>query len=211
MSDTTRPPADKPEGDKAIGGISEGARKLPAWIDFGPLLLFFAAFMYWKRDNPDDAMIWAAGVLAVAAAVALIYAWFKYKHTSPILIFSTIVIGAFALAAFLFDVKRFIYMKPTVMNVIFGLAVMGGVFFKKNVIKMMMGSAFELPDAKWNTFAIRWGLFFFAMAILNEIIWRNFSETFWASFKVFGFLPLTFLFTATQIPFLTKHGTMKEP
>jgi intracellular septation protein len=156
-------------------------------------------------------MIWAAGVLAVAATLALIYAWVKYKHTSPILIFSTVVIGAFALAAFLFDDKRFIYMKPTVMNVIFGLAVIGGVFFKKNVIKLMMGSAFELPDAKWNVFAIRWGLFFFAMAILNEIIWRNFSETFWASFKVFGFLPLTVLFTASQIPFLTKHGKLKEP
>ena len=189
---------------------SAPAKKLPFWIDFGPLLLFFGAFMYWKRDNPDDAMIWAAGVLAVAAAVALIYAWFKYKHTSPLLIFSTVVIGAFALAAFLFDDKRFIYMKPTVMNIIFGGAVIGGVVFNKNVIKMMMGSAFELPDPKWNLLAIRWGVFFFAMALLNEVIWRNFSETFWASFKVFGFLPLTVLFTASQIPFLTKHGRMRD-
>lgn len=190
--------------------MPKAAKKLPFWIDFGPLLLFFVSFMYLKRENPDEAMIWAAGVLAVAAAVALIYAWFKYKHTSPVLIFSTVVIGGFALAAFLFDDKRFIFMKPTVMNTIFGVAVIGGVVFKKNVIKMMMGSAFELPDPKWNVFAIRWGLFFFAMAILNEVIWRNFSETFWASFKVFGFLPLTVLFTATQIPFLTKHGTMRE-
>lgn len=189
---------------------SPSSKKLPAWIDFGPLLLFFASFMYWKRDNPDDAMIWAAGVLAVAAAIALIYAWFKYKHTSPILIFSTVVIGAFALAAFLFDDKRFIFMKPTVMNTVFGLAVIGGVYFKKNVIKMMMGGAFDLPNDKWNIFAIRWGLFFFAMAVLNEIIWRTQTETFWASFKVFGFLPLTVLFTASQIPFLTKHGHMKE-
>lgn len=189
---------------------SPSPKKLPAWIDFGPLLLFFASFMYWKRGNPDDAMIWAAGVLAVAAAAALIYAWFKYKHTSPILIFSTVVIGAFALAAFLFDDKRFIFMKPTVMNTVFGLAVIGGVYFKKNVIKMMMGGAFDLPDDKWSIFAIRWGLFFFAMAILNEIIWRTQTETFWASFKVFGFLPLTILFTASQLPFLTKHGKMKE-
>lgn len=200
MTEETLPPEAKLEGQK----------KLPFWIDFGPLLLFFATFMYWKRDNPDDAMIWAAGVLAAAAAIALIYAWIKYKHTSPILIFSTIVIGAFALAAFLFDDKRFIYMKPTVMNAIFGAAVFGGIFFKKNVIKLLMGSAFELAEDKWNVFAIRWGLFFFAMAILNELIWRNFSETFWASFKVFGFLPLTILFTATQIPFLTKYGKIRE-
>lgn len=200
MTEETLPPEAKLEGQK----------KLPFWIDFGPLLLFFASFMYWKRDNPEDAMIWAAGVLAVAAAIALIYAWIRYKHTSPILIFSTIVIGAFALAAFLFDDKRFIYMKPTVMNAIFGLAVFGGIIFRKNVIKLLMGSAFDLPDDKWKVFAIRWGLFFFAMAVLNEIIWRNFSETFWASFKVFGFLPLTILFTATQIPFLTKYGKIRE-
>lgn len=185
-------------------------KKLPFWIDFGPLLIFFAAFHYLKRDNPDDALIWAAGVLAIAAVIALIYAWVKYKHTSPILIFSTIVIGGFALAAFIFDDKRFVFMKPTVMNAIFGAAVLGGVIFKKNVIKMFMGSAFELPDDKWNVLAIRWALFFFAMAILNELIWRNLSENFWANFKVFGFLPLTILFTATQIPFLTKFGKMRE-
>ena len=185
------------------------AKKLPVWIDFGPLLIFFLSYQYFKRSNPDDATIWAAGVLAVAAALALLYAWFKYKHTSPILIFSTFVIGGFALAAFIFDDKRFVFMKPTIMNAIFGLAVIGGVVFKKNVIKMMMGSAFELPDDKWNIFAIRWGFFFFAMAILNEFIWRTQSEDFWIGFKAFGFLPLTILFTASQLPFLTKHGKMK--
>lgn len=200
MTKETTPPAN----------TAEGTKKLPFWIDFGPLLIFFVSFMYWKRDNPDDALIWAAGVLAVAAVAALIYAWLKYKHTSPILIFSTVAIGGFALAAFLFDDKRFIFMKPTVMNAFFGTAVIGGVFLKKNVIKMMMGSAFELPDAKWNVFAIRWGLFFFAMAALNEVIWRTQTETFWTGFKVFGFLPLTILFTASQIPFLTKHGKMRE-
>ena len=129
MNYNTTPSAHQPEGQ------TQGTKKLPFWIDFGPLLLFFAAFMYWKRDNPDDAIIWAAGVLAVAAAVALIYAWFKYKHTSPILIFSTVVIGAFALAAFLFDDKRFIFMKPTVMNVIFGLAVLGAYFSRKTSLR----------------------------------------------------------------------------
>ncbi len=184
-------------------------KKPSFWLDFGPLLVFFASFQYFKRSNPDDAMIWAAGILAVSAALALAWSWIKHRHTSPVLIFSTLVIGGFALAAFVFDDKRFVLMKPTVMNTIFGLAVIGGVFFKKNVIKMMMGSAFELPDPKWNTLAIRWGLFFFAMAVLNELIWRNFSEDFWIKFKVFGFMPLTILFTASQLPFMTKYGKMK--
>lgn len=190
-------------------GAAPAAKKLPFWVEFGPLLIFFGSFLYLKRDNPDDAMIWAAGILTIAAALALIFAWFKYKHTSPLLIFSTGVIGAFALAAFVFDDKRFIFMKPTVMNILFGAAVIGGVLLKKNVIKMMMGGAIELPDAKWNVFAMRWGVFFFAMAILNEIIWRTQTETFWIGFKTFGFLPITILFTASQIPFLTKHGEMK--
>lgn len=186
--------------------VPTAAKKTSFWLDFGPLLVFFGAFHYLKRDYPDDALIWAAGILAVAATIALAWSWFRHKHTSPVLIFSTIVIGGFALAAFIFDDKRFVFMKPTVMNVIFGLAILGGVIFKKNVIKLLMGSAFELPDDKWNILAIRWAIFFFAMAALNEVIWRTFSEEFWANFKVFGFFPLTILFTLTQVPFLTKHA-----
>ena len=186
------------------------AKKNSFWLDFGPLLIFFASFHYLKREHPDDAMIYAAGILAVAATLALIYAWVRHRHTSPILIFSTVVIGLFALAAFIFDDPRFIYMKPTVMNIIFGLAVLGGVIFKKNVIKMLMGSAFELPDDKWNVLAIRWGIFFFVLAAINEVIWRNFSEEFWIGFKTFGFLPITLIFTLSQVPFLTKYGKMRE-
>jgi len=99
-------------------------------------------------------------------------------------------------------------MKPTLINALFGIAVIGGIFVKKNVIKMMMGSAFEMPDKRWNDLAIRWGLFFFAMAALNEFIWRTYSEDFWAIFKVFGFLPLTLVFTLTQLPFIQKHGKL---
>ena len=105
--------------------------------------------------------------------------------------------------------KIIFYMKPTIVNILFGAAVIGGVFLKKNVIKMMMGEAIELPDAKWDTLAIRWGVFFFAMAALNECIWRTQTEEFWATFKVFGFLPLTFVFTLTQLPFIQKHGNLR--
>lgn len=184
--------------------------KSKMWLDFGPLLVFFAAFHYFKRDNPDEAIIWAAGILAIAATLVLAWSWIKHRQTSPILIFSTIVIGAFALLALLFDDKRIIFMKPTFMNTLFGVALLGGIALKKNFMKIMMGSAFEMTDRHWNTQAIRWAVFFFALAILNEFIWRNFSESFWTGFKVFGFFPLTILFTASQIPFLTKHAKMKE-
>ncbi len=180
-----------------------------ALLEYGPLIAFFVAFQYFKRSNPDDAMVWAAGVLAVLATIALIYGWLKYKYLSPLLILTTSVVVFFAGLTFLTGDKKFLFMKPTIVNTFFGVGVIGGIFFKKNVIKMMMGDAIELPDIKWNTLAIRWGLFFFAMAIMNEIVWRNYSENFWVNYKVFGGMSLTLLFTLTQIPFIMKHGSMK--
>lgn len=179
------------------------------WLDFGPLLVFFAAFQYFKRSQPDQAMLWAAGIFAVVAVIALIIGWVKYQHISKMLIFSTAIIVVTAALAIWSGNKTIFYMKPTVINILFGAAAIGGIFFKKNVIKMMMGEAIDLPDSKWDVLAIRWGLFFFAMAALNEFIWRTQTEDFWATFKVFGFLPLTFIFTLTQLPFIQKHGTMR--
>ena len=177
-------------------------------LDFAPLLVFFAAFQYFKRKNPDDAMLWAAGIFAIAAVIALAISWINHKHVSGMLLFATGVIVVTAGLAIAFDNKAIFFIKPTIINTLFGIAMIGGVFMKKNVIKMMMGSAFEMADTHWNKLAIRWGLFFFAMAALNEFIWRNYSEEFWASFKVFGFLPLTLVFTLTQLPFIQKHGKM---
>ena len=179
------------------------------WIDFGPLLVFFVAFQYFKRSQPDQAMLWAAGIFAIVAVIALLIGWLKYKHISKMLLFSTAIIVVTAGLAIWSGNKTIFYMKPTVINILFGLAVIGGIFLKKNVIKMMMGEAIDLPDAKWDTLAIRWGLFFFAMAALNEVIWRTQTEEFWATFKVFGFLPITFVFTLTQLPFIQKHGTLR--
>jgi intracellular septation protein len=125
------------------------------------------------------------------------------------LLFSTAIIVLTAGLAIWSGNKTIFFMKPTVINALFGVAVIGGVFMKKNVIKMMMGEAIDLPDTKWDTLAIRWGIFFFAMAALNELIWRTQTEDFWATFKVFGFLPLTFVFTLAQIPFIQKHGKLR--
>ena len=179
------------------------------WLDFGPLLFFFVAFHYLRRNNPDEAMVWAAGVLGVAAVLAIAYAWLKHRYVSGILIFSTALVVFFAGLTFFTGNKTFLFMKPTIVNLVFAAAVFGGVLFKKNVIELFMGAAFEMPRDKWDNLAIRWGIFFVVLALINEFVWRNFSEAFWVNFKTFGILPFTFIFTLSQLPFIQKYGKIK--
>ena len=176
------------------------------WLDFGPLLVFFVAFHWLRRDHPDEAMLWAAGIFAAAAVVALVIGWLRHRTVSGMLLLSTAIIVVTAGLALASDNKIIFFMKPTIVNALFGAAAIGGALIGKNVIKMMVGSAFTLPDRAWNGLAWRWGLFFFAMAALNEVIWQNSSEEFWVNFKVFGFLPLTLLFTLSLIPYIRRHG-----
>lgn len=185
---------------------SQTARPNSFWLDFGPLLVFFISFHWIKRSNPDDAMLIAAGIFAVAAVVALAFGWFKHRKLSGMLLLSTAIIVVTAGLALASDNKIIFYMKPTIVNALFGIAAIGGVIVKRNIIRLMIGDAFKLPDPVWNTLAIRWGLFFFAMAILNEVVWRTQTEAFWVNFKVFGFMPITILFTLTQIPLINRHG-----
>ena len=176
------------------------------WLDFGPLLVFFVGFHWVKRTRPDDAMLIAAGIFAVAAVAALVIGWGRHKKVSGMLVLSTAIIVITAALALLANNKIIFYMKPTIVNILFGVAAIVGVLMGKNIIRLMIGSAFTLPDRIWDMLAIRWGLFFFAMAVLNEFIWRTQSEEFWVNFKVFGFLPLTIVFTLTMIPLINRHG-----
>lgn len=209
MENYVSPKLEKEELEKTVD-LVEAANVAPRppsfWIDFGPLLIFIVSFQWLRRSNPDEAMLWAAGIFAVAAIIALAFSWFRHRHVSALLIFSTIIIVATAALALFSGNKIIFFMKPTVMNALFGLIAIGGVLVNRNAIRLLTGNAFTLPDKVWNVLAIRWGLFFFAMAILNEFIWRTQTENFWAWFKVFGFMPLTILFTLTQIPLINRHG-----
>lgn len=176
------------------------------WLDFGPLLIFFGTFHYIRRNNPDEALFIAAAIFAVAAIIALAYGWLKHRTVSTVLLVSTFVIVGTTALAFVFDNKLFLFMRPTVINGSLGVAVLGGVVLGKNVLKPLLGDAFRLPEKAWNTLAIRWGLFFICIAIINEFVWRTQTESFWVNFKTFGFLPLTLIFTFGQIPYIKKHG-----
>ena len=178
-------------------------------VDFGPVLVFVILYNYLRRSDPDGAIYTAAIVFSVVAVLALAYSRIRLGKFSTMLMVTTGIIVLTVGLSVLFENPIFIYMKPTIVNAIFGVLVLGGVLFKKNVLKLMMGSALEMPLKAWNTLAIRWGFFFFALAILNEFIWRNFDEAFWANFKLFGFFPITLVFTLSQMPFILKHGKLK--
>jgi Intracellular septation protein A len=119
---------------------------------------------------------------------------------------SGILITLFGGLTIYFDDPIFIYMKPTIINILFGLALMFGKYFTKEpVLKKILGKSMPLSDEGWRILNNRWTYFFFALAILNEIIWRTQSEEFWVNFKVWGMLPITFIFTAFQIGLINKH------
>ena len=184
-------------------------QKPSQWLEFGPLLVFFILYQVLKKSQPDNALYIAAAVLAGLSVLTLIYSRVKYGSLPMMLVFTTVLVSGSAALAYFFKDERFIYMKPTVINALFGVAVIGGVLVKKNVIQMIMGSAIEMPLKAWNNLAVRWGIFFFVLAAINEFVWRTYGEDFWVKFKVFGFLPLTILFTMLQLPFIMKNGKVK--
>lgn len=195
--------------------LVKGEKEAPAkpsnmLVDFGPVAIFVACYHYLRRSDPDGAMLTAAGIFMVVAVMALIYSRVKTGKFSGVLLITTAVICVTAALAIFSGNKTIFYMKPTIVNALFGIAVLGGIFVKKNFIKLLMGDAVSLPQKAWDNLALRWGIYFFFCAALNEFVWRTQSEEFWVNFKIFGFMPLTLVFTLTQIPYILKHGKMSK-
>ena len=169
--------------------------------DFGPLLIFFI-FYYQSGLNLRVAI--PPLIIATLLSLAIIYLLEKKVALMPLA--SGIVITFFGGLTLYFDNPIFIYVKPTVVNVLFALVLIFGKFFSKEpLLKKLFKNSFKLLDEGWNKFNDRWILFFFFLAILNEIVWRTQSEEFWVNFKVWGLLPISFLFTASQIPLIKKY------
>ena len=169
--------------------------------DFGPLLIFFI-FYYQSGLNLKIAI--PPLIIATLLSLAIIYLLEKKVAFMPLA--SGIVITLFGGLTLYFDNPVFIYVKPTVVNILFALVLIFGKFFSKEpLLKKLFKNSFKLLDEGWNKFNDRWILFFFFLAILNEIVWRTQSEEFWVNFKVWGLLPISFLFTVSQIPLIKKY------
>lgn len=188
--------------------MSEVARrKLPPLarvaLDLGPLVLFFIVLRL------ADIFV-ATGVFMVAILATLTMSYAIERRVSPMPVITAIVVMVFGgLTLYLHD-KTFIKLKPTVIYLIFAFVLAGGLATGRNFVKTLFDHAFHLSDAGWRLLTYRWIGFFIAMAILNEIVWRNFSDNFWAGFKLFGAIPLTFLFAAAQLPLVLKHEIKRE-
>ena len=169
--------------------------------DFGPLLVFF--FYYY---NSDKNLKIAIPPFVIATIIALAIVWFIEKKIPMIPLIGGILITLFGGLTIYFNNPVFIYIKPTIINILFGFALLFGKFFTKEpVLKKMLGKSIKLTDEGWNILNKRWIFFFFSIAILNELVWRTQSEEFWVNFKVWGILPITFLFTAFQISLINKY------
>ena len=169
--------------------------------DIGPLIIFFL-FYY----NNDKNLKIAIPPLIVATIIAVLIVWILEKKVPMVPLLSGILITLFGGLTIYFDNPIFIYMKPTIINILFGLALFFGKFFTDEpILKKILGKSLPLSDEGWLILNSRWMYFFFALAILNEFIWRTQSEEFWVNFKVWGMLPITFIFTAFQIGLINKY------
>ena len=169
--------------------------------DFGPLLIFFT--VYYKSGNNLSVAI-PPLIISTIIAVGVIY--YLEKKIPYIPIVGGVIISLFGGLTLYFNNPVFLYMKPTIINIIFAITlIVGKTFFNKNFLEFFFKTAFQLDELGWNKLNNRWAYFFIFLAILNELVWRTQPETTWVNFKVWGILPLTFIFTALQLPMINKH------
>ena len=169
--------------------------------DFGPLLIFFV--VYSKSGKNLNAAI---PPLVIATIIAVLISYIVEKKISYIPLIGGIIISVFGGLTLYFNNPVFLYMKPTIINILFGLALAFEKFFtKEHILKKMLGKSISLSDEGWQTLTTRWMFFFFALALLNEYVWRTQPEEFWVNFKVWGILPITFIFTAFQISLINRY------
>ena len=169
--------------------------------DLGPLVIFF--YFYY---NNDKNLIIAIPPLIVATIIAILIMWIVEKTIPKVPLISGILITLFGGLTIYFDDPIFIYMKPTIVNVIFaGTLIISKVFFNKNFLKFFLQTAFQLNEIGWDKLNFRWAYFFIFLALINEVVWRTQPETTWVNFKVWGILPITFIFTVFQLPLIRRY------
>lgn len=182
-------------------------------LELGPLVLFFFGNAYGDRFGfPETQRIFAAtGVFVVATLVALAVHFWLVRRLPIMPLVSGVVVLVFGGLTLVLQDELFIKLKPTIVNTMFGLILLAGLYWRKPILAIVLDSMLELTDEGWRKLTLRWALFFFVLAILNEVVWRTQTTDLWVKFKVFGIMPLTVLFALAQTPLIIRHEAKREP
>ena len=168
-------------------------------IEMGPLILFFLA-------NAKFGIFVATGTFMVAILIAVAVSWHLTRHVPTMMWVTAIIVMFFGGLTIYLNDERFIKVKPTIINGLFGGVLAFGLATGRSYLKVVLEASFPpMTEHGWRLLTRNWMLFFFTMAVVNEFVWRNFSTDFWVGFKAFGFLPLTFLFVLLQMPLVMRH------
>lgn len=199
------------------GSTTETARPvhplLKLALEFGPLAIFFFANSYgdrWFGVAEDRRIFVATGIFIAASLIALVLSKIVMNHLPRMAIVNAVVVTVFGGLTLALDDAFFIKVKPTIVNTLFGCVLLGGLLFGRSLLALVLDSVLQLDEAGWRRLTLRWGLFFFVLAGLNELVWRTQSQDFWVAFKVWGVMPLTMIFALAQTPLILKHEIKPE-
>lgn len=187
-------------------------------LEIGPLLVFFFGNLrgeWLAKTFPalsvvGGPLLIATALFMVATVASLIVSKIVFKHLPIMPFVSGIVVMVFGSLSIWLQDETFIKMKPTIVNTLFGVVLLGGLLFGKSLLGYVFNAAFQLDDEGWKKLTLRWGIFFLFLAVLNEVVWRNFSDAVWVNFKVWGTMPITILFTLAQMPLIMRHSLDAE-
>lgn len=183
-------------------------------LELGPLLVFFFGNLraeWLAKQFPaltaiGGPLFIATALFMAATVLSLIVSKIVFKHLPIMPFVSGIVVVIFGSLSIWLQDETFIKMKPTIVNSLFGVVLLGGLLFGRSLLGYVFNAAFQLDDEGWRKLTLRWGIFFLFLAVLNEAVWRNFSDAVWVNFKVWGTMPITIIFTLAQMPLIMKHS-----
>jgi intracellular septation protein len=184
-------------------------------LELGPLVVFFivnakgedilAAFPALSQWFTQP-IIFATAVFMAAMVISLLLSWVLLHRIAVMPLVTGVVVLIFGGLTLYFQDPIFIKMKPTIVNTLFGVTLLGGLAFGQSLLKYVFGEVYKLEPKGWTILTLRWGLFFILLAVMNEVVWRTQSTDFWVAFKVWATMPLTIIFAALQLPVLTKYA-----
>tara|TARA_B100001093_G_scaffold299819_2_gene285916 strand:+ start:1179 stop:1721 length:543 start_codon:yes stop_codon:yes gene_type:complete len=172
-------------------------------IDIGPLAVFF---IFYTRSGLQEAIL----PLMIATVIAVLVSYVLEKKIPIMPTLGAGIVLIFGGLTIYFNDETFIKMKPTIINAVFAIILYGGIIFKKPLLKYLLGAALKLEEEGWKILTQRWIAFFIALAVLNEVVWRTQTTDLWVNFKVFGILPITFIFTMSQFPLIKKYQIQED-